>query len=90
MAETARIGVSRQTRDHLAQVAKEQGKSLRQLVEELAAQQLTSDQIAERVTATRKMLRERVGSTLTDVEFDTGQHILAYLSAVAAREASTP
>ncbi|MFJ9245497.1 hypothetical protein [Streptomyces sp. NPDC101776] len=37
MTETATIRVSRQARDHLAQVARDRGLTLRQLVEQLAA-----------------------------------------------------
>ncbi|WOX10672.1 hypothetical protein [Streptomyces sp. N50] len=56
MVETATIQVPRRTRDHLAQVAKDRGLTLRQLVEQLAAEQLTLEQIAERVAAARKVL----------------------------------
>lgn len=86
MAENTTIQVSRQTRDHLAQVAKERGLTLGQLVEQLASQQLTADQIAERVAATRKVLRERMGCTLTDEEFDQGPDVLANIYAMAAEK----
>jgi predicted DNA-binding ribbon-helix-helix protein len=88
MAENANttIQVSRQARDHLAQVAKERGVTLGQLVEQLASQQLTADQIAERVAATRKVLRERMGCTLTDEEFDQGPDVLANVYAMAAEK----
>ncbi|MFJ2966612.1 hypothetical protein ACIPIC_30425 [Streptomyces collinus] len=89
MAEHTTIQVSRQTRDHLAQVAKEQGVTLGQLVEQLAAEQLTADQIAERVAAARKVLRERMGCTLTDEEFDQGPNVLANVYAMAAEKMHT-
>lgn len=60
--------------------------TLGQLVEKLADQQLTADQIAERVAATRKALRERMGCTLTDEEFDHGPDVLANVYAMAAEK----
>ncbi|MGW0334535.1 hypothetical protein ACWD0J_22155 [Streptomyces sp. NPDC003011] len=87
MAEHTTIQVSRQTRDHLAQVAKERGMTLGQLVERLASEQPTAEQIAERVAATRKVLRERMGCTLTDDEFDSGPDVLANVYAMAAEKA---
>lgn len=89
MAENTTIQVSRQARDHLAQVAKERGVTLGQLVDELAAQQLTAEQITERVNATRKVLRERMGCTLTDEEFDQGPNVLANVYAMAAEKMHT-
>ncbi|WP_129308274.1 hypothetical protein [Streptomyces sp. L2] len=86
MADNTTIQVSRQARDHLAEVAKERGKTLGQLVEELAQQQLTAAQIAERVAATRKVLRERLGCTLTDEELDKGPDVLANIYAMAAEK----
>ncbi|MFI1566091.1 hypothetical protein ACH4ZX_24060 [Streptomyces sp. NPDC020490] len=86
MADTTTIQVSRQARDHLAQVAKERGMTLGRLVEDLAAQQLTAEQIAERVAATRQVLRERMGCTLTDEELDRGPDVLANVYAMAAEK----
>ncbi|MFV5991356.1 hypothetical protein ACNPQM_02525 [Streptomyces sp. NPDC056231] len=85
MATTA-IQVPKETRDHLAQPAKERGLSLGQLVDQLAAQQPTAAQIAERVATTRKVLRERMGCTLTDEEFDHGPDVLANVYAMAAEK----
>ncbi|MBD9701052.1 hypothetical protein [Streptomyces caniscabiei] len=86
MAETTTIQVSKQSRDHLAQVAKERGMTLGQLIEQLASEQPTAEQIAERVAATRKVLRERMGCTLTDEEFDNGPDVLANIYAMAAEK----
>ncbi|MGW7252969.1 hypothetical protein [Streptomyces sp. NPDC054834] len=69
MAGHTTIRVSRHARDHLAQVAKERGMSLRQLVEQLAAEQPTREQIAQRVPAARKVLHERMGCPLSDEEW---------------------
>ncbi|MEV5934003.1 hypothetical protein AB0L56_14995 [Streptomyces sp. NPDC052079] len=82
MAERTTIQVTRNTRDRLAQ----RGMTLGQLVEQLATQQLTDDQIAERVAATRAVLRERMGCTLTDEEFDRGPDVLADICAMAAEK----
>ncbi|MFJ8542969.1 hypothetical protein ACIRFH_13320 [Streptomyces sp. NPDC093586] len=87
MAENTTIQVSRRTRDHLAQVAKERGMTLGQLVEQLASEQPTAEQIAERVAATRKVLRERLGCTLSDEELDSGPDVLANVYAMAAEKA---
>ncbi|MFB7656285.1 MULTISPECIES: hypothetical protein [unclassified Streptomyces] len=84
MAENTTIQVSREARDHLAQVAKERGMTLGQLVERLASEQPTAEQIAERVAATRAVLRERLGCTLSDEEFDNGPDVLANIYAMAA------
>ncbi|MFH9572126.1 hypothetical protein [Streptomyces sp. NPDC017230] len=84
MAENTTIQVSRQARDHLAQVAKERGMTLGQLVEQLASEQPTAQQIAERVAATRTVLRERLGCTLSDEEFESGPNVLANIYAMAA------
>ncbi|WP_328838367.1 hypothetical protein [Streptomyces europaeiscabiei] len=86
MADSTTIQVSKQARDHLAQVAKERGMTLGQLIERLAAEQPTAEQIAERVAATRKVLRERMGCTLTDEEFDGGPDVLANIYAMAAEK----
>ncbi|MBQ1100100.1 hypothetical protein KBY55_29575 [Streptomyces sp. b94] len=84
MAENTTIQVSRQARDHLAQVAKERGMTLGQLVEQLASEQPTAEQIAERVAVTRAVLRERLGCTLSDEEFENGPNVLANIYAMAA------
>ncbi|MCZ0988450.1 hypothetical protein [Streptomyces diastatochromogenes] len=86
MADHTTIRVSRQTRDHLAQVAKERGMTLGQLVEELAAQQLTAEQIAERVAASRQVVREKIGLDLTDEEFDQAPDILGNIYRIAAEK----
>ncbi|MGW0824874.1 hypothetical protein [Streptomyces sp. NPDC002845] len=51
-----------------------------------AAQQLTADRLAERVAAPREVLRERMGCSLTDEEFDQGPDVLANLYALAAEK----
>ncbi|MCX4408875.1 hypothetical protein ACFV8Z_23160 [Streptomyces sp. NPDC059837] len=87
MAEHTTIQVTKEVRDHLAQVAKDRGVTLGQLVERLAAEQPTAEQITERVAATRKVLRERMGCTLSDEEFDNGPDVLANVYAMAAEKA---
>ncbi|WP_251074939.1 hypothetical protein [Streptomyces sp. ISL-12] len=51
MADTTTIQVSREARDHLAQLARERGVTLGKLVEQLASREPTAEQIAERVAA---------------------------------------
>lgn len=60
--------------------------SLGQLVDQLAAQQPTAAQIAERVVTTRRVLRESMGCTLTDEEFEQGPDVLANVYAMAAEK----
>ncbi|WP_405992415.1 hypothetical protein [Streptomyces sp. NBC_00986] len=86
MAENATIQVSRQARDHLAQVAKERGVTLGQLVEQLAAEQPTAEQIAERVAADRKVVRDVIGLDISDEEFDRAPDVLGNIYKVAAEK----
>ncbi|MFC8145412.1 hypothetical protein ACFUKV_27260 [Streptomyces paradoxus] len=86
MAEHTTIQVSRQTRDHLAQVAKERGVTLGQLVEQLALEQPTAEQVAERVTADRRVVRETIGVDISDVEFDEAPDILGNIYRIAAEK----
>ncbi|MET9763221.1 hypothetical protein ABZ016_29975 [Streptomyces sp. NPDC006372] len=86
MAEHTTIQVSRQARDHLAQVAKERGVTLGQLVEQIALEQPTAEQIAERVAADRKVVREKIGLDIRDVEFDEAPDILGNIYRIAAEK----
>ncbi|MEV5613634.1 hypothetical protein [Streptomyces sp. NPDC052225] len=54
---TTTIQVSREVRDHLAELARERGLSLGHLVEALAAEQPTAAQRAERLAADREVVR---------------------------------
>ncbi|MFI6936507.1 hypothetical protein [Streptomyces sp. NPDC050287] len=86
MAENTTIQVSRQARDHLAQVAKERGMTLGQLVEQLASEQPTAAQITERVAADRNVVRETIGVDISDVEFDQAPDILGNIYRIAAEK----
>ncbi|MFD4262138.1 hypothetical protein ACFWR9_32060 [Streptomyces sp. NPDC058534] len=86
MAENTTIQVSRQARDHLAQVAKERGMTLGQLVELLASEQPTEEQIAERVAADRQVVRDVVGVAISDEEFDGGPDVLGNIYRIAAEK----
>jgi predicted DNA-binding ribbon-helix-helix protein len=86
MSDTS-IKVPVAARDHLAQLARERGTTIGQLVTELSMRELTADQIAERIAETRKVLRERLGGTLTDEEFDSGPDVLANVLRLAAEKA---
>ncbi|KFG02732.1 hypothetical protein PV367_19375 [Streptomyces europaeiscabiei] len=87
MAESTTIQVSKQARDHLAQVAKERGMTLGQLIEQLAAEQPTAAQIAERVAADRKVVREVIGVDISDEEFDRAPDVLGNIQRIAAEKA---
>ncbi|MEE1761985.1 MULTISPECIES: hypothetical protein [unclassified Streptomyces] len=51
-----------------------------------AARYRAARAVARRVAATRKVLRERMGCTLTDEEFDNGPDVLANIYAMAAEK----
>lgn len=87
MAENTTIQVSRQARDHLAQVAKDRGVTLGQLVEQLAAEQPTAEQIAERVAADRQVVRDVIGLDISDAEFDRAPDVLGNIYKIAAEKA---
>jgi predicted DNA-binding ribbon-helix-helix protein len=70
MAERTTIRVTKAVRDHLAQVAKDQGMTLGQLIERFAAEQSTAEQIADRA----------------DEEFDRTPDMLANIYRVAAEK----
>ncbi|MFE5032157.1 hypothetical protein [Streptomyces sp. NPDC056683] len=87
MTDTTTIQVSRQARDHLAQIAKERGQTLGQLVDELAAQQPTAEQIAERLAADRQVVRDVIGLDISDEEFDRAPDVLGNIRRIAAEKA---
>ncbi|MGW3915009.1 hypothetical protein ACWEBX_26290 [Streptomyces sp. NPDC005070] len=84
---TTTIQVSREVRDHLAELAKERGLSLGQLVEALAAGQPTAAQRAERLAADRDVVRRLVGIELTDEDFEQAPDVLGNLYKIAAEKA---
>ncbi|MEU4213114.1 hypothetical protein AB0F13_24510 [Streptomyces sp. NPDC026206] len=83
MASTT-IQVPRETRDHLAELAKERGMSIGQLVEALAAEQPTAAQRAERLAADRQVARQVIGLDVSDEEFDQAPDILGNIYKIAA------
>ncbi|CAL9507678.1 hypothetical protein SUDANB140_03574 [Streptomyces sp. enrichment culture] len=89
VAENTTIQVSRRARDHLTQVAEERGVSLGRLVEQLASQQSTAEEIAERVAADRQVVREVVGVAISDEEFDRAADVLGNIYRIVAEEMGT-
>ncbi|MFE2738599.1 hypothetical protein [Streptomyces sp. NPDC059349] len=89
MATTTTIQVSREVRDHLAELAQERGLSLGQLVEALAAEQPTAAQRAERLAADREVVRRQIGIDLSDEEFDQAPDVLGNIYKIAAEKART-
>ncbi|MFW6723340.1 hypothetical protein ACHZ98_24920 [Streptomyces sp. MAR4 CNY-716] len=84
---TTTIQVTREVRDHLAELAKERGVSLGQLVEALAAEQPTAAQRAERLAADREVARRLIGVDLSDEEFDRAPDVLGNIYKMAAEKA---
>ncbi|GAA2330455.1 hypothetical protein Scani_33890 [Streptomyces caniferus] len=85
MASTT-IQVQRETRDHLAELAKERGVSIGQLVEALAAQQPTAAQRAERLAADRELVRRMMGVDIPDEEFEQAPDVLGNIYKIAAEK----
>ncbi|WJY43250.1 hypothetical protein QT196_39005 (plasmid) [Streptomyces sp. P9-2B-2] len=85
MASTT-IQVQRETRDHLAELAKERGVSIGQLVEALAAQQPTAAQRAERLAADREVVRRMMGVDIPDEEFEQAPDVLGNIYKIAAEK----
>lgn len=61
--------------------------TLGQLIEQLAAEQPTAAQIAERVAADRKVVREVIGVDISDEEFDRAPDVLGNIQRIAAEKA---
>ncbi|MEJ8650682.1 hypothetical protein WKI65_21930 [Streptomyces sp. MS1.AVA.3] len=85
MASTT-IQVLRETRDHLAELAKERGVSIGQLVEALAAQQPTAAQRAERLAADREVVRRMMDVDIADEEFEQAPDVLGNIYKIAAEK----
>ncbi|WP_171162832.1 hypothetical protein [Streptomyces sp. I05A-00742] len=83
---TTTIQVSRATRDRLAELAKEQGLSIGQLVERLADQQPTAAQRAERLAADREVIRSLFGVNISDEEFEEAPDVLGNIYKIAAEK----
>ncbi|SPF02785.1 Arc family DNA-binding protein [Streptomyces sp. MA5143a] len=62
------IRVPAEVRDQLAAVAEARGTSLRALMQDIAAQTLTPEQIRERADRTRALLAERFGHEVSEEE----------------------
>ncbi|MFC5802589.1 hypothetical protein [Streptomyces formicae] len=84
---TTTIQVSKATRDHLAELAKERGLSIGQLVDTLAAAQPTAAQRAERLVADRDVVRRAIGVGISDEEFDQAPDVLGNIYKIAAEKA---
>lgn len=62
------IRVPAEVRDQLAAVAEARGTSLRALMQDIAAQTLTPEQIRDRADRTRALLADRFGHDVSDEE----------------------
>ncbi|MFI6876205.1 hypothetical protein ACIBL6_22520 [Streptomyces sp. NPDC050400] len=84
---TTTIQVSREARDHLAELARERGVSLGQLVEALAAEQPTAAQRAEQLAADREVARRLIGVDISDEEFEQAPDVHGNIYKIAAEKA---
>ncbi|AJC56340.1 hypothetical protein [Streptomyces sp. 769] len=85
MASTT-IQVPRETRDHLAELAKERGMSIGLLVAALAEEQPTAAQRAERLAADRDVVRRVIGVDIGDEEFEQAPDVLGNIYKIAAEK----
>ncbi|MEU4118951.1 hypothetical protein AB0F71_31215 [Kitasatospora sp. NPDC028055] len=83
----ATIKVSPDTRDRLAALAAARKTTIGAQVALLVQALPTEEQIAERVTEGRRLLREHFGMTLTDTELDDGPDLLQRVYDIAAADA---
>ncbi|WP_394426131.1 hypothetical protein [Streptomyces sp. SGAir0957] len=83
---TTTIQVPREVRDHLAELAKERGVSLGQLIEALAAEQPTAAQRAERLAADREVVRRVIGLDVSDAEFEQSPDVRGNIYKIAAEK----
>lgn len=60
--------------------------TLGQLVEKLAAEQPTAEQIAERLAADRKVVRDMIGVGISDEEFERAPDVRANIYRIAAEK----
>ncbi|MGW3669008.1 hypothetical protein [Streptomyces sp. NPDC005141] len=79
------IQVTKQTRDHLAELAEERGLSIGQLVDALATAEPTAAQRAEQVSAARAHAREVIGVDVSDEEF-AALDVLSNLRRIASEK----
>ncbi|MFE4057334.1 hypothetical protein ACFXP3_13740 [Streptomyces sp. NPDC059096] len=79
------IKVSKAARERLGLLAREQGTTIRSLVEELAAERFTSAELRERGEKARAYLREHMGVELTEADEENGQRLLRAIEARATR-----
>ncbi|HUC57357.1 MAG TPA: hypothetical protein VMA95_08145 [Streptosporangiaceae bacterium] len=77
------IKVSRQTRERLARLAAEQGTTLKDLVEKLAAASLTAAELADRELRARSVLEEHFGVKVTEAELAASARLRALIAARA-------
>ncbi|WP_405015259.1 hypothetical protein [Kitasatospora sp. NBC_01539] len=66
MADDTSIKVSKETRERLQLLAGQRGTTMRDLVEQLAAQTLTEEELRARGEMARRYLRERMGIDVDD------------------------
>ncbi|MBB4884387.1 hypothetical protein [Streptomyces netropsis] len=83
------IQVPRATRDRLAELAKERGLSIWQLVEALAVEHPTAAQLAERLAADRETVRRVIGVGISDEEFDQAPDVRGNIYEIAADKVRT-
>lgn len=73
------IKVDGQVRDRLAQLAKDRGTTIRDLVAELAVTTPTQRELAERAAAATGYVRDHINPRLTDADLAAGEQFWATL-----------
>lgn len=77
------IKVDGLVRDRLAQLARDRGTTIRDLVAELAVNTPTQQELAERAAAATGYVRDRINPQLTDADLAAGERFWAALESGA-------
>lgn len=75
------IKISTEVRDRLAQLAREQGTTIRDLVTELAGARLTRAELDARGAAARAYIKAHLCPGITDEDLDAGEQLWQDLAA---------
>ncbi|GIJ29702.1 hypothetical protein Vqi01_48640 [Micromonospora qiuiae] len=75
------IKVDSRVRDRLAQLARERGSTIRDLVSELANGTPTAEEMAARAEAATRYVRERLNPHLSDTDLDAAERFWTEIEA---------
>ncbi|GAA2109525.1 hypothetical protein [Streptomyces synnematoformans] len=79
-ADDTSIKISKATRERLSILAEQRGRTMRELVEEFAAQALTDEELAAREQAARAYLSEHMGIEVTAADLAASARLRAQIA----------